>query len=73
MVVDAPSEQMGGALRSSDEHTQLAGASEHRLQRSRAFDQDVSGQLHLGHAVAVARRQCGTFSWAEDRQSRRTQ
>src|SRR5712692_2685166 len=58
---------MGGALRSSNEHTQLAGASEHRLQRSRAFEQDVRGQLHLGHAVAVAWRECSMFSWAEDR------
>jgi hypothetical protein len=51
----------------ADQHAQLAGAPEQCLEWCRAFEDDVRGQFHLGHAVAVARRQGGALSRAEDR------
>src|SRR5438105_821678 len=56
-TVDAAAEQLRGAVGATHQHAQLAGTLEHGLEWLRAFEHDVSGQLHLGHAVAVARLQ----------------
>ena len=67
VAVDASPEEMGRPIRAADQHTQFAGALEERSERCGAFEHDVGGQLHLGHAVAVARSQRRTFVWTEDR------
>jgi hypothetical protein len=57
---------VGGALGTTDQHAQLAGTLEQRREWRRAFEDDVCGKLHLGHAVAMARLQRRTLGWAED-------
>ncbi len=64
-TVDPSSEQVGSSFGAADQHAQFAGALEQRLQRRRASENDIGGQLHLGHAVAIARPQCRALSWAE--------
>jgi hypothetical protein len=66
----ASAEQMSGALSAADQYAELAGALEQRLPWRGAFDDDVGGQFHLGHAVAVARLHCRTLDRAEDGQQR---
>src|SRR5437879_429120 len=67
VLVGNPSpEQLAGPLGAADQYAQLAGALEERLERRGSLEDDVGGQLHLGHAVAVARRQRRTLGRAED-------
>src|ERR1043166_3124612 len=66
VTADSPPEQMAGALGTADEHAQFAGTPEERCERCGALEDDVGGQFHLGHAVAVAWRQRCAFSRAED-------
>ena len=63
---DMPTEQVGRPLGAADQDAQLTGASKPDLQRRRALEDDIGGQLHLRHAVAVARSQRLTLSWTED-------
>src|SRR5438067_832352 len=57
---------MGCSIGTPHQQTQLAGTPEHGLQWRRTFEDDVGGQLHLSHAVSIARPQGVTFSWTED-------
>src|SRR6266704_2901336 len=64
-TVDPPPKQVGGALGAAHQHAEFAGAPEQGLERRRALEDNVCCQLHLGHAVAIARRQGRALSRAE--------